>query len=314
MRPLLLLTTLALCASITAQDQLMLVPRWKVGDERTLDAARTTVIMENGTERQERTTWKGKVRVVNETPEALIIRLEVFDPVAEVLRQAQRKAGVAVAEPVNTQLRYSVDRITGKPTLVNRADLLKAAQAAVKEALPAVEAISPEAAANFKADMAPVLACLENAACSNDLYSEQIAMVSATHGAVFLQGGQNTTHARVPHPVPGATPDTVRMTTTAALKHLDRVMDQALVTSTTTYDLTAAAPKDPKEIKDIKAPNETKEPKVKTPRFEIGRNAQYTMDIRTAWPVRVVTEDRLAVDTAGQRNAVQTTTTVLFTQ
>lgn len=299
MRTPILPAILLLSLTLNAQDALMLVPRWKVGDERSVEVIRNTVLTVNDSTAKERTAWKGKVRVVNETPEALVIRFDVQDPVATMVRKAHERAGLEAPTYPNTSLRYSVDRITGSPTLMNRADLLKSAQAMVKDALPALEAHGSASAEALKAEAAPLLACMADARCTDELLRDLIGAVCDTYGVEFVLGGTRHTNTLVPSPMPGAT-DTVRCTTAATLKHLDRISGQALLNTVTTYDLGANEPVGTKATK--------------APRRDAGRTTSYTMDIRTAWPIRVVTEEQAMIDGPDQRLNMRNSTTLIFTE
>jgi hypothetical protein len=321
----LFLATLACSAllPLAAQDaSLLIVPRWKVGDTRTMTIAQVRTEVENGETTEEREDIQARLRVVNETPQAFILRME-YDNV--VLRQAE-KLGVSLGEDTDPirklTLRYAVDRMTGKPTLENWEEVQRLVKKSYTDVLTKAEASDSTLGGAFKLIMMPIVGLFDKRENVEGYFSDAIGHVTSYFGKRYVQGDTLRIDEFGRNPFNGGA-DSIQVTTRTFLKRIDRLEQQAFIGSNTVFDVTALMEMMKGMMRNMMASmgssadeqrkaQKKMDAEIAGMRFDAQNQTVYTVDLRTTWPISVVGSGRIVASAPGKSSTTSVVSTATF--
>lgn len=322
MRKLLLPLFCCLLSIASAQDpSLFLVPRWKVGDSRTLTINTVTTETENGTATEDREVLEVKARVVNEDAKSFILRLE-YDNI--VLREADKlmKSTGGTSTPITKMnLRYAVDRITGKPTLQNWEEVQRVVKGSFEDVLTRMKAEHPDEAPMFGMVMLPILSVFDAQENVQAYFSDVVEHITFPYGKQMVEGDtlRIEEYGRDPF---GASVDSMHVTTLMSIKRIDRWEQQAVVRGELRYDIPSFMAQ-MKSMMQMVVNAMTDDPQAKRKaeaemkkgldamRFDVRDERLYTVDLRTTWPISSVRTGRVMMKDHERNNETTVVTTVM---
>lgn len=320
-----LLTALLFPALVPALAQdaaLYLVPRWKVGDTRTMAITTMTNSTENGEATAERDYMEGRVRVVNETPQAFILRIE-YDNV--VLRQAA-KLGAALGEdpqtPAKLTLRYTVDRLTGKSALENWEEVQRTVKKSFADVKKQVTAKDSSLAPAFQLVMTPILGLFDKRENVEAYFHDAIDPITSCFGQDFRERDTLRTVEYGASPFGG--PDSIRTTTRIWLERVDRMEQQAFINTLMVLDMEplvrmmkqmAAGFMDPAKMsaEERRKAQKKMDQELAAMKFDARYQGTHIIDLRSNWPISVVTTANLVSSAPGKNAVTKVVRTVRFT-
>jgi hypothetical protein len=311
-RALLAIATLPLLMSLptTANGQdLLLMPKWKKGDLRTLyitENSRTTTNGEVAEEGNE--SLVAKARVADVQPERYMLNIEYRNEVLYQARRLSDKLGSDLDPWKNVLLRYTVDRSTGEMALFNWEEVRDAMHASFEQIKRSLRRNDPEVGTVVEALFGPLMEVYADKEMLVAQFSDQIEFIAFAFGKPLSMGTPLELVDRSPSPFREG--DTLTSTIHVHLDGLDRDAGLATVRAEEVVDpellkafmadLTAQFAADltkdsegmilsEKEIKQHMA-NAT---------MSLETEMLITVDLATTWPKRMVRTSHVTIKAAG---------------
>ncbi|HEX2618167.1 MAG TPA: hypothetical protein VHL57_11535 [Flavobacteriales bacterium] len=319
MRKSLLAATLLVASLLQAQEaSLLIVPRWKVGDSRTLDVTQVTHEDKAGTTGDDRTMQHIVVRVVNEDPKAYILRMQCDNPIVGAVTKLGGTPGQGLDPFKQVMLRYSVSKYDGRPHLENWEEVQKFMRKSFDVTMASLKQDTAAVAAAGLL-LLPVMDVFKSREGVEEYFSEVINYVTFPFGKRIADNDtlKATSYCRNPFNPTGN--DSIPVRALTHVQQIDRLQQQAVVRRVERTDFSAfvdlmkgmmrqsmaSAKVTPADRKRAEAKMEAE---LKGMRFDMDTEALYTMDLLSTWPLAVKSTVRMTA-TSGSTAMLTTTTT-----
>lgn len=317
---LFLLAFMSLAPCFPQDATLYLVPRWKVGDARTMTISTATTSTENGEATEEQEDLEGRVRVVNETPQAFVVRIEYDNVVLSLAEKLGAHLG-DTQTPAKLTLRYTVDRMTGRPMLENWEEVQRTVKKSFTDVQKHMETKDSTLAPAFGLVMMPILGLFDKQENVEAYFHDAIDPITACFGRHFRERDTLLIEEYGASPFGGK--DSLRTTTRAWLEKMDRLEQQASIGTLAAVDMEPVM-RLMKELAlgimenaEMSAEERRKAKKkmdqeLATMKFDTRYSGSYVIDLRSNWPISVVTTTDVVADTPEERSTKRTVRTVRF--
>ena len=304
---------LSLCVLLTAQlplsaQDLQLQAKWKKGDTRTLYITGTDRITDNAEViSEQQTKLNVKVRVADVRPEAYWLDVEYRNPILHQAREMSDKLGTDLDPWRNLVLRYTVDRATGDMDLFNWEEAREAMRTTLDQAKRTLRKSDPPMADALAAVLQPTLDELNTKQQVVALFQDHIEFlgrgigkplntgeplrVATRQADPFRVAGDSVDVAYVYH-LDGLDKETGRATLrveeiTDADQLKARMQEMMMLTMEALTDRAAKA-----DLKERMAGME----------LAIEREETHTVDISTAWPLRMARTGQVTARMQGKES------------
>lgn len=323
MRAAALLLLLLPLSPLRAQDapSVMLVPRWKVGDERKAHLSQVTDTKVNGKASQEREETDLVLRVVNDDPGHFILRVQMDNFVWREAKKASTTVGDELAGWKTLTLRYAVGKVDGRARLVNWADARKFVDGSYNACTKHLAAKDPKAQTAFLEKVTPKLELFRDSSGVEAYFFDLVSYTTFPYGRTLTLGDSLLTMERYPLPYLG---DSVKTRTMARLLALDATARTCTISADQRLDaeeirklvrakmLAMAGPlaQDPAERKKLEAQINAE---IKNMDLQVRNKVTYTVDMRSTWPLTVEATSQALEKKAGTVKETVGTSKVTFT-
>jgi hypothetical protein len=318
------LSTIAvLCIAINAgaQERIVLVPNWKVGDARNMHTVlkvhqtrNDTVVLDRSLE------WDMKLKVTKSTATAFVVEMNYWDETLNNISDMHKQIGAegTMEAPL---LRYNVDKSTGKSELINWEESRNALHKEQELLAQTVKSQGREQEFGMKEALAALVPPLATREAVDDLFSSAIDAVTAVYGKSLLQRDTIRIRELIPVPELGSDTDSVTMTTLMTISNHDVPKQRIVVRSEERFahDEVVKVMRS-KYAKVMEARLQKEKDKAKARKQIEAAVAQVdianknhtvtTISTLTSWPMKVVAIDRTTIKEPGSIVVRDSSTTI----
>lgn len=326
MRPLLLAAALSTGLCALAQDPepaLYLVPRWKVGDTRTLQISEVEHEVKDGVNSDDRTELKAVYRVVNEDANNYVLRVQYENFLLSQVRKIAQASEPKLEPYKEVPLRYTVSKKDGTAHLENWKEAQQVMQKSLNTVLTGTARNDSTITAALSLALLPVLGQFKDQESVEGYFQPVIDYVTFPFGKQLTEKDTLRAEGYGQNPFALAATDSVRMVTLTNLRSIDREQQQATVRRETQVDLAAftamlkdlarrmvgSAQMTAAERKKVEAKMEAD---LKAMNFTMQSEALYTVDLHTTWPAGFKATIHVA-STAGHGKSADSVKTITVT-
>ncbi len=316
----LLLPSLLLVPGVVHCQDLMLTPKWKKGDARTMYITETTTTVENGEVKGEHTeSQTAKAKVADVQPEWYMLNIEYRNVVLHHARELSDGLGSEFDPWKILLLRYKVDRRTGAMDLFNWEEVRDAANASYEQVKRALRKEDTELVEVMEMIMQPVLFVYSDKEMLSQYFASHVEFLSFAFGKALTMGSPLQLEERTPSPF--AEGDSLTTVIKMHLESIDIATDLATIRAEEVVDpqlykmimqgmvqqFTDSLSVDGDGM--ILTEKEIKE-QIKAIALDMTREQIITVDIATAWPKRSVATMSATVKAAGRTSNTTSQLTV----
>lgn len=292
-----------------AQDRIIIVPNWNVGDQRRLHYTEKTYEMENDTVRIDtQEEWDASVKVTKSTSAAFIVELVYKDATMRKLEDFHNKLGSA-PNYKDLVLRYKVDKKTGQTELENWQEAQRFVQGEFELISKAVGEEDAEAGAVVEAIFSPLTSLLDDEASVKSYFNDELGFLTSVYGHDLMQRDTLRIVEKGENPLqPG---DTLTTTTLMTISSHDLAKQRMVVRTEVLFDMSkfvdmmkgmmvkmieAFAQADAKskgKEKEIAEAKKKMQEAMDGMEMSVKNQTLTTINTLTSWPVKVVTTARI---------------------
>ncbi|QQR86986.1 MAG: hypothetical protein IPJ76_01795 [Flavobacteriales bacterium] len=292
-----------------AQDRIIIVPNWNVGDQRRLHYTEKTYEMENDTVRIDtQEEWDASLKVTKSTAAAFIVELVHKDATMRQLEDFHNKIGSA-PKYKDLVLRYKVDKKTGKTELENWKEAQQFVQGEFELIAKAVGEEDAEAGAAMEAILSPLTSLLDDEAKVKSYFNDELGFLTSAYGHDLMQRDTLRIVEKGENPLqPG---DSLSTTTLMTISSHDLAKQRMVVRTEVIFDMSkfvemmksmmvqmieafakADANSKGKE-KEIAEAKKKMQEAMDSMEMSVKNQTLTTINTLTSWPVKVVTTARV---------------------
>lgn len=305
------------CSWSVAQDRIIIVPNWNVGDTRRLHYTEKTYEMENDTVRIDtQEEWDASLKVTKSTSAAFIVELVYKDAAMRKLEDFHNKIGSA-PNYKDLVLRYKVDKKTGLTELENWKEAQQFVQNQFELVSSAVGEEDAEGGALLATLFGPFTSMLEDEATAKAYFKDELGFLTSVYGKDLMQRDTLRTVEKAENPLqPG---DTLTSTTLMTISSHDLAKQRMVIRTEVIYDmsqfiammktmmaklidaLAKVAESESKKKGDQAAAAKTKkemQDAFDNMEFAVKNQTLTTVNTLTSWPVKVVSTGRVTAKEA----------------
>lgn len=173
------LFSLALLATPLLAQDLVLKPDWRKGDSRTLYLTETSRTFENGeliAEEQDR--MDARVKVFNVEPHRWLLEVDMPNVVLRSAQDLSEALGADLDPWKRLQLRFTVDRTTGRMALLNWIDVREKITQSFEQIKRTLRKQDPEVLGAVEMALAPLLELYTDSATVTDVMTGDFAFLA----------------------------------------------------------------------------------------------------------------------------------------
>lgn len=222
------------CWSV-AQDRIIIVPNWNVGDTRRLHYTEKTYEMENDTVRIDtQEEWDASLKVTKSTSTAFIVELVYKDATMRKLEDFHNKIGSA-PKYKDLVLRYKVDKKTGETELENWQEAQKFVQGEFDVISESVGEEDAEAGSVLEDLFTPIMGLLDDEAKVKSYFQDELGFLTSVYGHDLMQRDTLRIVEKDENPLqPG---DTLTTTTLMTISSHDLAKQRMVVRTEVIFDM-----------------------------------------------------------------------------
>lgn len=292
-----------------AQDRIIIVPNWNVGDQRRLHYTEKTYEMENDTVRIDtQEEWDASLKVTKSTSAAFIVELVYKDATMRKLEDFHNKLGSA-PNYKDLVLRYKVDKKTGETELENWQEAQQFVQGEFELISKAVGEEDTEAGAAVEAIFSPLTSLLDDEASVKSYFNDELGFLTSVYGHDLMQRDTLRIVEKGENPLqPG---DSLTTTTLMTISSHDLAKQRMVVRTEVLFDMSkfvdmmkgmmvkmieAFAQADAKskgKEKEVAEAKKKMQEAMDGMEMSVKNQTLTTINTLTSWPVKVVTTARI---------------------
>ena len=269
-------------------------PKWKVGDKKTVSIVQQETEYKRGELVSDDTSYiSAELSVLSEDDKNYTLKVLYENVALKAAISFYDKMGEELSGYKNLELKYSVEKQTGKPELTN----WKEAQQFMSTSFDKIDEIiakkAPDAASYTKLIFAPLRDIFNSKENIESYMSSEVGYLLFPYGKKFVTGDTLKVIST------GANPfnprDSIRQTTVSYLSNIDDAKKVCDINMTEIFDLTKfkemMKTMMEKMMKSSEAADKSKDKAAKeidSVDFDVTNNTVITFDYNSTWPLKVI--------------------------
>ncbi|MBX2980129.1 MAG: hypothetical protein KF905_12595 [Flavobacteriales bacterium] len=308
-----------LLLSPAISQELVIKPKWKAGETRTVWLTEVSKSYEDGVlteEKEER--LDAKVKVMSEDAERIMLEVDIRNAMLKQFMELSDKLGAELDPWKRLILRYRIDKNDGSTTLFNWEDVSERILSSYEQVRRSIRKTEPEMVPMLDATLTPIIELYRKQEVVESLFANQLNFLTACLYKPLNEGKPLETVETAGNPFDPSGPQ-LTMNSTYHLDAFDRENGRATVRIDEKMDTEAfrnamrammeSVVKSMAGDKMTKQQQQEMDSVLASMVFDLSTSTTITMDTNKGWPVRSVHSTNGSYSVEGRKGNTETTIT-----
>jgi len=303
--------------SFSQAKEFRFTPKWKVGDKRTLVMAQKETEYKNGVLVEDTTiVLSTEITILKENSDNYILKVQYENIALRAAVSFYEKLGDELPKYKNLDLKFQVNKQTGKAELINWKEAQKFMDDSFNQIHALLKKKAPEMSGLSELAFMPIQEMFKSKENIEAYMSSEIGMIFFPYNKKFILGDTLSTSESCANPFNPK--DTVTQTTLSYLSNIDESKKTCNINSTEIFDLsgfkemmTDMMKKMAKAFGASDSTSTKAKKEIEEIEFDVSNKSVITFDYNSTWPLKEVKTGKVIVNNPkgkSEKTVIKTTT------